>query len=281
MKKRYTKILIFLLMISLVSTLVLAKPDNSLSRHRMPVIMPKDAIEVAPGVFSLGSRLYEGKIVEGYVILAHREDFEKSSARNNAFGFNSKSPCYGFLATGAKWKTIEPYIVNPDNDRNLDPVFIRSNIASDINKWEDAANGIMNDGRGINIFGNEGSGGVDGADMQAPDNKNEVYFAKIDQPGVIAITVIWGIFSGPINQRQLIEWDQVYNDVDFDWSTIGEAGKMDFENIATHELGHSAGLNDLYNTKCSEQTMYGYANYGETKKRTLESGDITGINLLY
>jgi hypothetical protein len=27
--------------------------------------------------------------------------------------------------------------------------------------------------------------------------------------------------------------------------------------------------------------MYGYANYGETKKRTLESGDITGVKLLY
>lgn len=274
-------VLIFLLMIFLFSTLVLAKPGNS--GYRMPVVMPKNAIEVAPGVFSLGSRLYEGKIVEGYVIVAHKEDFEKSFARNNAFNFNSRNSCYGFLATGAKWKTLEPYIIDPTNTRGIDKDFIRNNIAFDINKWEDAANGIMNDGKGVNILGDETAGEVDGVDMQAPDNKNEIYFADIGYEGVIAMTVIWGVFDGPINQRRLIEWDQVYDDVDFDWSTstIGEAGKMDFENIATHELGHSVGMNDLYNAKCSEQTMYGYASYGETKKRTLESGDITGINLLY
>jgi len=56
---------------------------------------------------------------------------------------------------------------------------------------------------------------------------------------------------------------------------------MDFENIATHELGHSVGLDDLYDERSSEQTMYGYASYGETKKRTLEDGDINGVYQLY
>jgi hypothetical protein len=64
-------------------------------------------------------------------------------------------------------------------------------------------------------------------------------------------------------------------------SDSGEAGKMDFENIATHELGHSVGLGDLYTDACSEQTMYGYADNGETKKRTLEAGDIKGVQELY
>lgn len=32
---------------------------------------------------------------------------------------------------------------------------------------------------------------------------------------------------------------------------------------------------------CSKETMYGYASEGETKKRTLNSGDIQGINNLY
>ena len=73
----------------------------------------------------------------------------------------------------------------------------------------------------------------------------------------------------------------VFDDVDFDWSEDGESGKMDFENIARHELGHAVGLGDLYNDACSEQTMYGYSENGETKKQTLESGDIAGIQKLY
>jgi hypothetical protein len=56
---------------------------------------------------------------------------------------------------------------------------------------------------------------------------------------------------------------------------------MDFDNIATHELGHSCGLGDLYTSDCSQQTMYGYASNGETNKRTLECGDIAGISELY
>ena len=109
----------------------------------------------------------------------------------------------------------------------------------------------------------------------------KVYFADIGQSGVIGVTIVWGVFSGPPHNRKLVEWDQVYDDVDFDWSISGEAGKMDFEYIATHELGHSIGLDDLYEGACSEETMYGYAGYGETKKRSLEAGDIIGVKKLY
>lgn len=104
-------------------------------------------------------------------------------------------------------------------------------------------------------------------------------------PGIFylgtAMAVVWGIFSGPPSFRELVEWDQIYDDVDFDWSSDGEANKMDFENIATHELGHSVGLADLYEGACSEETMYGYASYGEIKKRSLEAGDIIGVKKLY
>jgi predicted Zn-dependent protease len=56
---------------------------------------------------------------------------------------------------------------------------------------------------------------------------------------------------------------------------------MDLRNIATHELGHAVGLADLYENACSEETMYGYSSEGETKKRDLNDGDITGLQQLY
>ena len=88
------------------------------------------------------------------------------------------------------------------------------------------------------------------------------------------------MFLGPPKNRVLVEWDQVYDQVDYDWSSSGEAGKMDFENIATHELGHSVGMGHP-SSECIEETMYAYAGYGETKKRDLNAGDIAGINGLY
>jgi len=40
-------------------------------------------------------------------------------------------------------------------------------------------------------------------------------------------------------------------------------------------------LNDLYGGSDSEKTMYGYANTGETKKRSLETDDKNGIKYIY
>jgi len=182
------------------------------------------------------------------------------------------------MAKGAKWKSVEDYMVDTTNPYGLTDSFIRSNVAANIAKWEDAADGIL-DSNSINIIGNEVSGTVDGADTVAPDGKNEVMFGVLD-PGTIGVTIVWGIFSGPTFARELVEWDQVFNTY-YPWSESGEAGKMDFNNISTHELGHTFGLGDLYDSGCADQTMYGYADYGQTNKQTLEAGDILGISTLY
>ena len=272
MKKLF---LVFLVIVFSAILILAGKPDLTPtsvdvvpSNNHAVVTIPENAFKVAPGVFSLGSVIINGEQVEGYAFVHYKDGLARSGG-NTLTG----SSCYGFLSKGAKWKTLEPWLVNPINIRGLDGNFVFSNLDSDILKWETAAR--------KNILG---SGSITSdilvADTVSPDNKNEVYFADIVDSGAIAVTIVWGRFSGPISQRYLIEWDQVYDDFDFDWG-IGEPTKIDFENIATHELGHSVGLNDLYNSVCAEQTMYGYAIEGETKKRTLEAGDITGIKKLY
>ncbi|MBL7154971.1 MAG: matrixin family metalloprotease [Candidatus Portnoybacteria bacterium] len=285
------KYLIFGLLVAVVlsvSVVLAARPDSTEKANPSgrTVSMPAHAVEIAPGIFYLGTAMDNGRVVQGYAMFVKPgtecgngicepgENARKCPA--DCAGGDEEpdtSSCYDFLARGAKWKSIEPYIVDSINTRGLDEEFVASNVAMDIDKWEAAA--------GVNILGDEIAGTVDGADLDSPDNKNEVYFADIDYEGAIAVTIIWGVFGGPPPFRELVEWDQIYDDVDFDWSATGEAGKMDFENIATHELGHSVGLADLYGDECSEQTMYGYANYGETKKRTLKAGDITGVQKLY
>ena len=150
-----------------------------------------------------------------------------------------------------------------------------------INKWEDAADGAT-DGSGLNIFG-DGSIVTSGvlADTNSPDGQNEIHFGDLDT-GTIGVTIVWGRWSGPARFREIVEWDQVYN-TDYSWSAeaSGVAGKFDFDSIATHELGHSFGLADLYEDRCSTMTMYGYGSPGDDHARSLEDGDINGINDLY
>ena len=104
-------------------------------------------------------------------------------------------------------------------------------------------------------------------------------FENLGASNTIAYTIVWGIFRGPPSGRELVEWDAVFN-TDYPWSLAGEAGKMDYQNIATHEFGHSLGLGHPDDT-CTEETMYAFAGFGETKKRTLEAGDAAGVNKLY
>lgn len=249
------------------------QPQTALAKSQKAKFqLPASAVQVADNLYSLGTAFDKksGKQVEGYAII-HRKDAaaKPSGAKKGA------TACYGFLATDAKWKgTPESWVVNPANTRGLDSSFVFSNLTADIAKWETAA-----------AFDILGDGTVTDtalvADTVSPDNQNEVYFADLSDSNTIAVTIVWGIFGGRPSSRQLVEWDQIYDDATYDWSMSGEAGKMDFENIATHELGHSVGMGDLYTSTCADETMYGYATYGETKKRDLNAGDIIGVNKLY
>lgn len=295
-------IAIFLVALIILGGLILARPDfesigkenvaNQVAQAMPPqsqasVKIPGHAIEVSPGVFFLGTEVKDGRMLEGYAIVDYKEGFGKPSGCNNdgkcqgwedagcddCVGAAKPSNCFEFLAKGAKWKWSEDYVVNPTNKHGLSETFVMSNFAGDIEKWENVSQDIIGQGSKTSqtLF----------ADMYATDGRNEVYFGDIQDVSAIAVTVIWGVFQGPPSTRYLDEWDMVFDEADYAWSSSGEPGKMDFENIATHELGHAVGLGDLYQTECSDETMYGYAGWGETKKRTLEAGDITGVQKLY
>lgn len=266
-------------------------PHTGEVKNRIEI--PARAVEVAPDVFYLGQTVEKGQVLEGYMYIHRKDNFVKPGTECGngvcEIGENAKkcpadcsdtpvpedSTCYGFLSKGAMWKAEENYLFNPMNSRGMSEILLVDLLANDIATWETAAEKFNIVGTGF--YTRESLV----ADTVSTDGKNEVYFADIDSPGAIGITITWGIFGGAPKNRQLVEWDQVYDDVDFDWSTDGAADKMDFENIATHEIGHAIGMNDLYTNDCSQETMYGYASEGELNKRTLEIGDITGIKLLY
>ena len=239
--------------------------------------LPDGAVEIVSGVFSLGETIDKksGKKVSGFAIIHKKENKGKPAGVGGGKGKdkNSEASCYGFLAKGAKWKSVEPWVVNATNPYGITSESIYSILENGVAKWEDASDGK-------NILGN-GYVTIDElvADTSSLDGLNEVYFGQLDE-GTIGVTIIWGVFGGAPKNRELVEWDQVYN-ILYEWSDNGEVGKMDFDNIATHELGHSVGMGDLYESTCADMTMYGYGTEGETKKRNLEAGDITGIQELY
>jgi len=107
------------------------------------------------------------------------------------------------------------------------------------------------------------------------DGVNLILWSDLDE-GVIAVTHLWFIPS----MKKIVEFDIEFN-TDYDWSLTGEYGKMDLQNIATHEFGHAVGLDDLRPPMDWALTMYAYSDFGETMKRSLGLGDQLGVEDLY
>lgn len=110
-----------------------------------------------------------------------------------------------------------------------------------------------------------------------PDYVNLITFGDYPQDGVIAVTMTW--YNSL--DRTVIDSDILF-DTDFTWGDATKvSGVMDTKNIATHEIGHSLGLSDLYKKPCTAVTMYGYSWNGDIGKRTLEPSDEAGIRAIY
>ena len=222
----------------------------------------------------------DGKILEGFMFKHPRK--KEARPGNKPDKGKGGSTCYSFIAGSAiKWNVAENYLIDPTNSSGLDTALIVNKVQEAIFTWDSQT--------GPAIFGPEVLGIVDRASIgNSANGQNEWVFDTIDDPGVIAYTVVWGIFSGPPRNRELREWDMVFDDVDFDWgdagptneNALGNTEVMDFLNILVHEFGHAAGMGHPGDT-CTEETMFRYATEGETKKRTLFAGDIAGIKKLY
>lgn len=161
-----------------------------------------------------------------------------------------------------RWYTTAGYWINPKNNYGFSTDAVVASIKASANTWDSQTSATVFSYRGIT---SRSAGKRDGY--------NVISWGPY-RAGVIAVTYIW--YFGD----RIIETDTRMN-TRYKWSLSGEPNKMDVQNIMTHEFGHWCGLDDLYAESDYWLTMYGYADYGETYKRTLGLGDINGLKAVY
>jgi hypothetical protein len=161
-----------------------------------------------------------------------------------------------------RWYTTINYYVNPTNSYGSSTSTVVNTITTSVNAWdvETSYQVFSYKGTTTRLAGTR-------------DGYNVVSWGTYEA-GVIAVTYIW------TRGKKVLETDCRMNTY-YGWSLNGEAGKMDVQNIMTHEFGHWCGLKDLYNDKDYWLTMYGYSDFGLTYARTLGLGDINGLMAVY
>ncbi|NHW88063.1 MAG: matrixin family metalloprotease [Archaeoglobales archaeon] len=215
--------------------------------------------------------------LEKMVFIHYKKDYAKPS------GTTKQTACYKFLTPKVRWQNQAlpvSYTINPNNSvqSNLSSSEVVSAVLNAAEEWDNyTSKELMNS---YNIDYNAIPGDQ--------DYKNVIGFGNYGDPDVIAVTTVW---YNPAT-KAILEFD-IMLDTDWVWGdaaaqcnsnetfTNSSCEVMDLQNILTHEFGHAIGLGDVYDSTCSEVTMYGYSLYGEVKKRTLEPPDITGLRTLY
>lgn len=161
-----------------------------------------------------------------------------------------------------RWKVTAGFWVNPSNRYGFASDSVVAVIVAAAEVWDSETS--------FQVFQYMG---VIGRRAGRYDGFNVISWGSY-RAGVIAVTYIW--YTGDT----IIETDTLLNTF-YKWSLNGEPGRMDLQNIMTHEFGHWCGLDDLYDDRDYWLTMYGYASLGETYKRTLGLGDILGLRSVY
>ncbi len=176
---------------------------------------------------------------------------------------------------GVKWVVPAggiPYVIDPDHA----PTGSIEQIDFAYDAWDDVTS--------VELFAEPTVDSEVSPSTDSPDFINTVSWRFIVPPRIIAVTYIW---YNP-DTMEIVDCDVIMN-TKKDWGidTDGELDgfiledAFDVRNIVTHEAGHVVGLGDLYDEIYSELTMYGYGEEGETKKISLENGDILGTQELY
>jgi hypothetical protein len=91
--------------------------------------------------------------------------------------------------------------------------------------------------------------------------------------GVVALTPLWFYSNGSIADADIL-----FNGKDFLFTTSGQPGRFDVQDVATHELGHFLGLD---HSGAAGATMFPYVDPAVILHRSLSLDDRNGLRSVY
>jgi len=213
---------------------------------------------------------------EGSVVLARYDEryamLGRSSASLEAVATSPYYPGYGYSFEGSRfWRDTalpQSYYISVHNTY-LQPAQVIPEITAAFQTWEDDP---------ASYFDVTYAGQNDNLHRNQFDGINVVTWEPIDGVGG---TLAYSYTRLDVGTGRMVECD-IALDCDEIWG-IGLGTVYDVQNIVAHEVGHFAGLDDLYDTTYDDDlmTMYKHSEKNQISKRTIEWGDKAGLRFAY
>jgi hypothetical protein len=185
-----------------------------------------------------------------------------------------------YVLMGRKWTQTDPQIIMSLKDdallaaTGMSKTSVLSAVSAAANTWDSATN--------QNLFSDSGATTTATANWKYDGVNNMAFTPYATGCTALAATGVWyktqGIAAGQM--YKIVESDMTFNS-NLKWTTTGETGKLDFQSVVLHELGHTIGLGDLYNKAAFAKDTTQVMHYYTGVKRSLGNGDATGVWKLY
>ena len=251
--------------LTLNTGLALAKSNDRPNRtYRGEIDMSRDSMPEADGYYKIKN--HSDMELRVFVYQAGSSRVSKPVLQCKLSDPDSTS-----VVEGAGWKLPSTWTYRL-NSNSVPSSVGSSNFSTITSKaystWTSAINNAVTIKKGRDTFTNKAN----------LDGQNIITFGNAPSTA-LAVTYVWA------TNGVATEIDTIINS-NFSWywsnsNTCAYQNVYDVQDILTHELGHSMGLNDEYDTTYVDNTMFGYGSMTETKKDTLTTGDIIGVKSLY
>lgn len=193
---------------------------------------------------------------------------------------NGGGSAAAYWLMGRKWTQVDPQIKMSIKDDSFFAAtgMSRSSalaaVSAAANTWDNATY--------RNLFIDSGANFTNTVNWKYDHINNMAFTPYATGCSALAATGVWYNTQGiPAGQMYpIVESDMTFNS-NLKWTTTGESGKLDFQSVVLHELGHTIGLGDLYGRAQFASDTRQVMHYYTGVKRALGNGDIYGLWMLY
>ncbi len=166
------------------------------------------------------------------------------------------------------------YNLNPAGSDDVPFAQVEAAIASSFQAWENIPDCNIAFTRGEN---RSETGGQNDGIYQIYWREDSTIDDGLDISGALAVTRIF-TFVGGGRDGEIADVSLTFNGKTIAWATDGNASRVDIAEVATHEIGHSFGLD---HAPVGASTMFPRTGTGSLRNRTLSTDDQIAASVLY